>query len=227
MNEHDPITSSVYLGDAGTPPPPPSSDEQSTLEAPITVVVPPRRKWFGLPIVGSVFILVTAVFLIGVVTVYGIIQSHTHLFFIAPASTSTPNPQAVQTMIALQTAQTVTPAASHATPTATVIPSPTAIPLALAFTCPRNQPYKNAQVCVHTVPNAQLTITVTDCDGQRDFSPPLLLPVQADNAGNYTWKWRPRHAQECTLAPQNTATAEVTATSAGQTTTSSLTLIFH
>lgn len=225
MNEHDPMASSVYPGDRGTPPPPPSLAEQETMPEIVAVLPPPPRLWFGLPLVGGVFGLVTVIFLIGVVTIYGVIRSH-HLFSVAPASTSQSNPHAAQTFIAIQTAMTATPAGVHTTPIANpttgATPAPTAIPLPLTFTCPPDQGKKNVQVCVHTVPHAQLTITVTDCDGQADPSP-ALAPTQADSAGNYTWQWRPRQPQDC---QQNTAVAQVTATLSGQSAISSLTLNF-
>ena len=92
-----------------------------------------------------------------------------------------------------------------ATPHATNLPSPTTAPpppLTLAFTCASGQIRGTGQVCVHTLPQASLTLAVRYCDGTTAKG--LHGGVTADGSGNYTWSW-PVHT---TCAGPATATVK-------------------
>lgn len=108
------------------------------------------------------------------------------------------------------------------TPTTSASPSaaatvPPAAPLAIAFTCASGVVGEKGTVCVHTDPNAALTITVRYCDGNYAGGKGLRGIAHADSSGNYTWRW------DVSTSCVGAATAEVTAKSGGQTVTQSTT----
>lgn len=105
---------------------------------------------------------------------------------------------------------TATPAATSQ-PTMTTTPTP---PLTLVFTCASGSLRGTGQVCVHTQPQAALSITVRYCDGSTAKG--LHGSVTADASGNYTWSW-PLRTSSCA----GSATATVTATWNGQSLTQS------
>lgn len=99
------------------------------------------------------------------------------------------------------TSSTLTPAAATATP----LP-----PFTVAFTCASGAIGGQGQVCVHTQPGAILTIRVQYCDGSIAGGKSLQGIAHADGSGDYTWRWSVKTS--CV----GTATATVTAKSAGQ-----------
>lgn len=113
--------------------------------------------------------------------------------------------------------------AGHATPgattNATAVPSNTQppTPLTLAFTCASGVAGGTGKICVHTLPNAALTLTVRYCDGSYARGKPFHGASYADHSGNYTWTWT------VTTTCVGATTATVTAKSAGQTATQSTT----
>lgn len=110
---------------------------------------------------------------------------------------------------------TVTPSPTRQ-PTPTRAPTSTATPLpplTLAFICASGQIRGTGQVCVHTLPQAGLSLTVRYCDGSSAKG--LHGGVTADGSGNYTWTW---YVRTTCLGP---ATATVTATANGQSLTES------
>jgi hypothetical protein len=111
--------------------------------------------------------------------------------------------------------QTAIPTTGQATPSTTVTsatdtPVP---PLALTFTCASGSLGGDGQVCVHTAPNAAVSLAVKYCDGSYAKGKGLHGSAYTDSGGNYTWRWN------ITTGCAGTATATVTATSAGQTIT--------
>ena len=101
---------------------------------------------------------------------------------------------------------------SPAAPTNTPVP-----PFAITFTCASGAIGAQGEVCVHTRPNAMLTVRVQYCDGSFAGGRSLDGIAHADNNGDYTWRWNV--ATSCT----GTATATVTAKSTGESTTQSTT----
>lgn len=86
---------------------------------------------------------------------------------------------------------------------------------ALAFTCASGAVKQTARVCVHTIPSATLTITVRYCDGSYAGGKDLHGSYTPDRSGNFIWIF----AVHTRCA--GTATATVTAKSAGKTVTQS------
>jgi hypothetical protein len=116
------------------------------------------------------------------------------------------------------------PKAGSGTPTAAVSPTatggtetPTAATLTLAFTCASGSIGGTGQVCVHTLPNASVSLSVRYCDGNDAKGSGLRGATRADGNGDYTWRWK------VTTRCAGTATATVTAKSSGQTVTQSTT----
>lgn len=113
------------------------------------------------------------------------------------------------------------PTMDDATPT----PSPTAAParntpapsFTVAFTCASGSIGGRGMVCVHTKPDAMVSLTVRYCDGSYAGGKGLHGSAHADASGNYTWRWNV--SASCAGA----ATATVTAKSSGQTVTQSTT----
>lgn len=107
----------------------------------------------------------------------------------------------------------VTPGTPSPTaPTATPVP-----PFAIDFTCASGVIGGTGEVCVHTRPNAILTLRVEYCDGSIVEGRSLQGTSHADGNGDYTWRW------SVTTSCAGTATATVTAKSTGQTSTQSTT----
>lgn len=113
----------------------------------------------------------------------------------------------------------VSPSAGQSTPRAarTTIASPVntqpPAPLTMTFTCASGAAGGTGQLCVHTLPNAALSLTVRYCDGTYAKGKAFHGFTYADGSGNYTWRW------SVTTTCVGAATATVTATSAGQTVT--------
>jgi hypothetical protein len=125
-----------------------------------------------------------------------------------------------------------TPIARHpvnvaASPTAadlTPSPSPTASArntpapsFTIAFTCADGTIGGRGMLCVHTQPDATVSLTVRYCDGSYAGGKGLHGNMHADGSGNYTWRWN------VSTSCAGTATATVTAKSSGQTVTQSTT----
>lgn len=91
-------------------------------------------------------------------------------------------------------------------------------PLTLSFTCASGVVGGNAQLCVHTLPNAALGLTVRYCDGTYAKGKEFHGITNADGNGNYTWRW------SVTSTCVGDAIATVTANTAGQTVTQHTTL---
>lgn len=116
------------------------------------------------------------------------------------------------------------PTSGSATPTAAVSPTatgeaqtPTAAALTLAFTCASGSIGGTGQVCIHTLPNASVSLTVRYCDGNNAKGSGLRGAVRANGDGDYTWRWK------VTTHCAGATTATVTAKSSGQTVTQSTT----
>ncbi len=77
----------------------------------------------------------------------------------------------------------------------------------------------NGLACVHTLPKAVLTISVTYCNGSVDQSSSLKGTFLADRTGYYEWHWMPQ--APCQNGPAYwSGTARVTAQLDGQIATS-------
>lgn len=114
---------------------------------------------------------------------------------------------------------TLSPTTAHATPSITSTsttnaPSP---PFTLVFTCASGTVGGTGQVCVHTLPNATLSLSVRYCDGNSAKGKGFHGATYADKNGNYTWRW------DISTSCVGSATATVTARSSGQTVTQSAT----
>jgi len=72
-------------------------------------------------------------------------------------------------------------------------------------------------VCVHTLPNASLTLSVGDVSLNLTKGKGFHGATYADNNGNFTWRW------EISTSCVGSATATVAARSSGQTVTQSVT----
>lgn len=81
----------------------------------------------------------------------------------------------------------------------------------ITFTCASGTIKGAGEVCVHTKPNTVLSITVRYCDGNLAGGKSLRGSSHANDSGNYTWRWSVR------TGCAGTATATVTAKSAGET----------
>src|SRR5713101_438876 len=97
------------------------------------------------------------------------------------------------------------------TPTSTANPGPTATPLVTATPIPTQilkltvtfgcktglkegfyADQSHAFACVHTLPGASLTISVSYCSGNSDQSSSLKGTFTADSTGYYEWNWKPQ-----------------------------------
>lgn len=116
---------------------------------------------------------------------------------------------------------TASPSTTLTTPSTTVSPNaPTTTPVppfAITFTCASGAIGAQGEVCVHTRPNAMLTVRVQYCDGSFAGGKSLQGIAHADGSGDYTWRWNV--ATTCA----GTATATVTAKSGGESVTQSTT----
>ena len=131
-------------------------------------------------------------------------------------TTTSPNGSASLTGSSLiqTTGHNGTPGASPAaSPTVTTGPTATPQPLTLTFTCASGSLRSTGQVCVHTLPQTVLSLTIRYCDGT--YAKGLHGNATADAAGNYTWSWVVRTS--CV----GTATATVTGAWNGQSVTKS------
>jgi hypothetical protein len=115
-----------------------------------------------------------------------------------PTATPSPIPTATPSPIPTATPSPTPTATPSPTPTPRPTPKPTPKPtqpppptLAITFTCAVAVDYSYGNVCVHTQPNAALTITVTYCSGYNATSGSLKGTVYANSAGNYEWSWVP------------------------------------
>lgn len=123
------------------------------------------------------------------------------------AGTGTP---ALAPGLATLTATSQTPSPEPAT----AAPVP---PFTIAFTCASGAIGGKGQVCVHTRPNAIVSLWVRYCDGSTIGGRSLSGTAHADGSGDYTWQWN------VTTTCAGTATATVTAKSTGQSVTQSTT----
>lgn len=77
----------------------------------------------------------------------------------------------------------------------------------------------HAFACVHTLPGASLTISVSYCNGSIDQSSSLKGTFTANSTGYYEWDWKP--LASCQHGPTYwSGKATVTARLSGQTATS-------
>ncbi|HEU5347034.1 MAG TPA: hypothetical protein VFU63_00345, partial [Ktedonobacterales bacterium] len=105
------------------------------------------------------------------------------------------------------------------TPTATLSPA-TATPVSaftVTFTCASGNIGGTGQVCIHTQPNAIVSLSVRYCDGSFAQGKSLRGTAHTDGNGDYTWRWN------VTTHCAGTATATVMAKSNGLTLTQSTT----
>jgi hypothetical protein len=114
--------------------------------------------------------------------------------------------------------------ASPATDDPTPTPSPTASArntpapsFTVTFTCASGTIGGRGMVCVHTQPDAMVSLTVRYCDGSYAGGKGLHGNAHADGSGNCTCRWN------VSASCAGTATATVTAKSSGQTVTQSTT----
>ncbi|MGE5335305.1 MAG: hypothetical protein ACM3N4_11435 [Nitrososphaerota archaeon] len=107
---------------------------------------------------------------------------------------------------------TSSPTATVATATATPVP-----PFTIAFTCASGTIGGTGQVCIHTEPNATVSLAVRYCDGNYATGKGLRGTAHTDGDGDYTWRWN------VTTHCVGTATATVIAKGSGQTLTQSTT----
>ncbi len=113
----------------------------------------------------------------------------------------------------------LSPTAAHSTPSITTTPTTNtpSPPFTLVFTCASGTVGGTGQVCVHTLPNASLTLSVRYCDGNSAKGKGFHGATFADNNGNYTWRW------DISTSCVGSATATVAARSSGQTISQSAT----
>lgn len=114
--------------------------------------------------------------------------------------------------------QVVAPTTGNTTPTAAASPTaepatPTPPSFAVTFTCASGSIGGTGQVCVHTLPNATVSLTVRYCDGSYATGKGLRGSAHTNGSGDYTWRWK------VTTHCAGAATATVTAKSSGQTVT--------
>jgi len=119
-------------------------------------------------------------------------------------------------VVASPTADDPTPTLS---PTAASARNTPALSFTVAFTCASGTIGGRGMVCVHTKPDAMVSLTVRYCDGSYAGGKGLHGSARTDASGNYTWRWNV--SDSCA----GTATATVTAKSSGQTVTQSTTFI--
>ncbi len=119
--------------------------------------------------------------------------------------------------------------ATASQPVATSTPAPTqvshAAKLSVRFGCKSggkvgfSADKSHGLACVHTLPKAVLTISVTYCNGSVDQSSSLKGTFLADSTGYYEWHWMPQ--APCQNGPAYwSGTARVTAQLDGQVATS-------
>lgn len=172
----------------------------------------PRRFWFAsrrqqlglVAIVGTVVLTV----LLSLVVLRAILPSQS-----SHPGQGTPTAGRAVNVVASPTADGPTPTPS---PTASARNTP-APSFTVAFTCASGAIGGRGMVCVHTKPDAMVSLTVRYCDGSYAGGKGLHGSAHADGSGNYTWRWN------VSASCAGTATATVTAKSSGQTVTQSTT----
>ena len=98
------------------------------------------------------------------------------------------------------------------------VTTPTAF--TITFTCANGSAGGTGQLCIHTQPNATLSLTVSFCDGAFTKGKGLHNTVVADSNGNYTWQWSVSPA--CAGPATATATAKLAGQTVRETTTFSI-----
>jgi hypothetical protein len=86
---------------------------------------------------------------------------------------------------------------------ATPPPPPTYIPFPVTFTCAEAVANGPARLCIHTLPNANVSLGVGYCSGNGESSLGAYGSQLTDANGNFTWTWTAH--TDC----RGTATAEV------------------
>lgn len=166
----------------------------------------PRRQQVGVAAILATIVLTA---LLGFVVLHAILPSQT-----PDAGQVTPNAGRAANGVASPSAATPTPALS---PTASPVRNTPAPSFTVAFTCASGAIGGQGMVCVHTRPDAMVSLTVRYCDGSYAGGKGLHGSAHADGSGNYTWRWN------VNTSCAGTATATVTAKSSGQTVTQSTT----
>lgn len=116
--------------------------------------------------------------------------------------------------------QAVAPTTGNTTPTVVASPTATNAPatptppsFSISFTCASGSLGGTGQVCVHTLPNATVSLTVRYCDGNYATGKGLRGSAHTNSSGDYTWRWK------VTTHCAGAATATVIAKSSSQTVT--------
>lgn len=166
----------------------------------------PRRVWFasrrqqvGLAAILGIVILTAVLCLIVLRAILPSQSSQTG------QGTSTARRPA--NVVASSTADDPTPTPSSTASTRNT-PAPS---FTVAFTCASGAIGGRGMVCVHTKPDAMVSLTVRYCDGSYAGGKGLHGNAHTDGSGNYTWRWN------VSASCAGTATATVTAKSSGQT----------
>ena len=165
-----------------------------------------RRRWIALAAVAGVVVLCS----LGSVAALGNVFRAGALLGgngTSPAGNANGN-------VALTPGLSTPMASPSSSPTVTVS---AATPFTIAFTCASGVNGGRGEVCVHTEPNATVTLTVRYCDGNYAGGKAFRGIAHTDGSGNYTWHW------DVSTSCIGTATAAVTAKSGGQTITQSTT----
>jgi len=169
----------------------------------------PRRLRLALVAAGGAMLICL---LLGLAMLESAFRAHTPgAGHVTPASGRTSNQ-----IVSTATGQTTPTVPATGTPTAHLTPAPS---FTITFTCASATIGGPGTVCVHTQPNATLSLTVRYCDGSYAGGKGLHGTAHADGQGNYTWRWN------VTTRCAGSATATVSAKSSGQTATESTTLI--
>ncbi len=169
-----------------------------------------RRKQVGLAAgLACTFVLCS---LLGIAALNGAFQPGASHFGASGGSTSLSGNETALPATALATPSDTSGTPSPAAPTTTPVP-----PFTIDFTCASGAIGGTGEVCVHTRPNAILTLSVQYCDGSLAGGKSLQGIAHADGGGDYTWRWG------VTTSCAGTATATVTAKSTGQSITQSTT----
>ncbi len=150
--------------------------------------------------------------LLGIAALNGAFQPGASHFGAVGGSTSLSGNETALPATALATPSDTSSTPSPAAPTTTPVP-----PFTIDFTCASGAIGGTGEVCVHTRPNAILTLNVQYCDGSSAGGKSLQGIAHADGSGDYTWRWG------VTTSCAGTATATVTAKSTGQSTVQSTT----
>lgn len=159
-----------------------------------------RRQQVGLAAILGIVALTALLSLIVLHAVLPSLAPHT--------GQGTPSAGRAANGVVSSTAATPTPATS---PTATSAGNTPAPSFTVAFTCASGAIGGRGMVCVHTRPNAALSLSVRYCDGNYAKGKGFHGATSADSNGNYTWRW------DVSTNCAGVATATVTAKSSGQT----------